>query len=409
MVPDDFDKAAADAKIATIERLLAGHTDRTEEARILDLLRGARPRELDHLLGRLPLKRLFSSIDDRVVGPDNRTPLFRLLCEERLADLSIPTRAALVFALQRGRTGSADEAAIGTILLGTRGAELTALKNAIDDGGDYRDLQQLIYRDLDDDLLRERLLEHFRVAAVPRADLKVLSDIDDTLYPNWKDTRYPRTKEPRPYPGVRAFYHELDLAFAPQDGLGDLTFLTARPGDRAGLGEGITRKHLTALGLPYAKVLTGDFGHIATHDLMADKKYGSFIEYRKLFPEYTFVFCGDSGQGDAIAGARMMEHPGGGMRAVFIHDVVNTNAEGRAAWRAKGVAFNDTYIGHALDAHLVGLLSLAALRRVADAALRDLRDVPFDDLTQREARWTEFRRDIERVNVLLSEDTRLSL
>ncbi|MDC0749675.1 phosphatase domain-containing protein [Polyangium mundeleinium] len=408
MGPNDFDKTAADATIATIERLLARHTDRTEEARILDLLRDARPRELDHLLGRLPLQRLVSSIDDRVVGPDNRTALFRLLCEERLGDLSISTRAALIFALQRGRTDTADETALGRILLGTRGAELTDLKNAIDDGGDYRDLQQLFFRDLDDDLLREKLFEHFRVAATPRADLKVLSDIDDTLYPNWKDARYPRTKEPRPYPGVRAFYNELDLAFSPHGDLGDLTFLTARPGDRVGFGEGITRKHLTALGLPHAKVLTGDFGHLATHDLMADKKYGSFIEYRKLFPEYTFVFCGDSGQGDAIAGARMMEHPGDGMRAVFIHDVVNTDAEGRAAWRAKGVAFNDTYIGHALDAHALGLLDRAALRRVADAALRDLHDVPFDDLGQREARWTEFRRDIARVNALLPEDEHLS-
>ena len=409
MVQNEIDEATLESKVATIVRLVEGHTDRAEEAQILDLLRNAGPGELDLLLGRLPLARLLSSIDDRVVGPDNRTALFRLLCEDRLADLSVPTRAALVFALQRGRTDGADEGAIGRILLATRGEALTDLKNTIDDGGDYRDLQQLIYRDLDHDLLRERILEHFRVEGAPRADLKVLSDIDDTLYPNWKDARYPRTKEPRPYPGVRAFYNELDLAFSPTADPGDLTFLTARPGDRAGLGEGITRKHLAAIGLPYAKVLTGDFGHLATHDLMADRKYASFIEYKKLFPEYTFVFCGDSGQGDAIAGAHMMAHPGGGMRAVFIHDVIDTNAEGRAAWRAKGVHFNDTYIGHALDAFTLGLLDRAALRRVADAALRDLRDVPFQDLDQREARWAEFRRDIERVNAILPEDERLSL
>ncbi len=402
------DLAGAEPLLATLERLLAGHPDRVEEARVLDLLRGAGPRELDDLLGRLPLEALVTSIDDRVVGPDNRTALLRLLSEERLTDLSVPTRAALVSALQRGRTDTSDEGAIGRILLGTRGAALTDLKNIVDDGGDYRDLQQLIYRDLDDDLLRERILEHLRVEAAPRADLKILSDIDDTLYRNWKDARYPKTKEPRPYPGVRAFYRELDIAFSADEALGDLTFLTARPGDRGGFSEGVTRKHLTALGLPYAKVLTGDFGHLATHHLMAEKKYAGFIEYRKLFPEYTFVFCGDSGQGDAIAGARMMEHPGGSMRAVFIHDVIDTNAEGRAAWRAKGVHFNDTYIGHALDAHALGLLDLAALRRVAEAALRDLHDVLFDDLAQSEARWAEFRADAERVNAFLPEDERLS-
>ena len=136
MAPDDFDKDAVDAKVKAIEGLLAGHTDRIEEAQILDLLRGALPRELDHLLGRLSLTRLFSSVDDRVVGPDNLTALLQLLCEERLADLSIPTRATLIFALQRGRTSSVDEGAIGRVLLGTRGAELTDLKNAIDDGGE---------------------------------------------------------------------------------------------------------------------------------------------------------------------------------------------------------------------------------------------------------------------------------
>lgn len=405
-----FDIAEAEHKISRIHSLLVGHTDRRDEAEILGLLRCAEPLELDHVVTRIDLGWLISGVDDRLLGPDNRTALLSLLCEERLADLSARARAALIGALQRGRTSSADERAIRRIFLGTRGAMLTELKNAVDEG-DHRDLQQLVFRDVDDGDLRAEILAHIEAEAAPRADLKILSDIDDTLYRNWKDPRYPAgphpvTKKPVLYPGVRAFYRELDVAFSP-GGLGDLTFLTARPGDRAGIGEGITRRHLDAVGLSFAKVLTGDFGHLLTNELIAEKKYASFVEYRRLFPEYRFVFCGDSGQGDAIAGERMMKHPGGGMLAVFIHDVVSTSDEERARWRSHGVHFNDTYAGAAIDAHALGLLDLGAARTVAAEAIQEMRDVPFEDAGQRDSRWAELRRDVERLNALLPGDLRL--
>ncbi len=404
MSHEPFDLAAANAKLADVKALLAGHTDRSEESRILGILRGARAGELDHLLSSLPLDALISSVDDRLIGPDHRTALFQLLCHERLADLSIRTRAALVSTLQRGRTSAQDERAIAWIFLGTRGKELTALKNAVDGSGDYHDIEQLIHHDIDDAGIREQILDHIRVEATPRTDLKILSDIDDTLYRNWKDTRYPKSKEPRPYPGVLAFYRELDLAFSADGEPRDLTFLTARPGDRVGIGEGITRKHLAAFGLSYAKVLTGDFGHLLTHELMAEKKYMGFIEYRKVFPEYSFVFCGDSGQGDAIAGGLMMEHPGGSVRGVFIHDVVGTDEQRRASWREKGVYFNDTYVGAALDAHELGLLHAEAVRNIALSALAELEAIHFDDHGMRKDRFHEFRRDADRVNAILPAD-----
>jgi hypothetical protein len=392
-----FDHAAADAKIREIERLQRGHTDRGEEARILELLRATAPAELDYVAGRLPLVALLHDLDDRPAGPKNRTALLALLCNERLADLSVATRGALIDALQRGRTDARDEQAIVAIFLGTRGTDLIALKNAIDDGENYRDLQQLVYHDIDDDLVRQRILDHLRVEAnVPGwTELKLLSDIDDTFYCNWVDARYPKKTI---YPGVRALYRELDLAPSGSGRLGDLAFLTARPGDRIGISESMTRKNLAERGLSWAKVLTGDFGHLATHELMAQKKYAGFIEYRHLYPEHAFLFFGDSGQGDAIAGGRMMEHPGGGMRAVFIHDVIRTSEEARAAWRGRGVHFNDTYVGAALDAHALRLLDAEALLRVAREALDDLGKIAFADGATRDARWQELRRDVERVN-----------
>lgn len=393
-----LDAQAAQRKIDRIAKLLTGHTNRAEEAEVLALLRGAQGGELDFILSHLCLSDVLSGVDDRLIGPDNRTALLKFLCEERLDELSIPVRAVLVGVLQQGRTDGIEERCIEHIFLGTRGAALTQLKNAVDGSGDYHDLHQLIYHDIDDADVRSRILSHIAAEAQPRSDLKILSDVDDTLYRNWKDPRWPNKTI---YPGVRAFYEALDRAGAPDDGLGDLTFLTARPGDRAGISEGITLRNLAERKLGYAKVLTGDFGHLATHQLMADKKFSGFCEYRKLFPEYGFVFLGDSGQGDAIAGERMRDEHGSAMRAVFIHDVINTAEGERARLRAKRVYFNDTYIGAALDAHALGILSLDALAGVARAAVAEFLGCAFESGAQKEARLGEFRRDLARVNSLL--------
>jgi hypothetical protein len=403
-----------DQKVQRIHGLLEGRTHRGREAEILALLDGASPGDLDPILLRLDLVRLIGDVDDRLFGPDNRAALFRLLCEERLGDLSIAARARLVAALQRGRTCADDERAIAAIFRGTRGAALTEMKNTIDGAAqDHRDLQQLVFRDIDDDKLRDDILAHLQAEAAPRADLKILSDIDDTLYRNWKDARYPKTHNPETdkpylYPGVRAFYHELDVAFGGGEP-GDLTFLTARPGDRAGIGEGITRGHLAALGLSYARVTTGDLPSLVTHERMAARKYQGFVELQRLFPEYRFVFSGDSGQGDAIAGRKMMKHPSGRMLAVFIHDVIATAPAEREEQRSHGVLFHDTYAGAAVEAHALGLLDPAALRRVAEATIADMWAFPFTDAAQREARLTDLRADIARVNAQLPAGERLAV
>lgn len=108
----------------------------------------------------------------------------------------------------------------------------------------------------------DRLLLHFLAEAVPSGELKVLSDIDDTFYANWIDRRYP---EKTIYPGVRQFYAELDQVT--EGGRhGDLAFLTARPGDRAGLFEGATHESLRRLGIKETVVLAGDLPHVATHE-----------------------------------------------------------------------------------------------------------------------------------------------
>ena len=220
-------------KLQTLRSLMTGHTDRREERRILDLLGEATAVELNHLLLNVNLDRLLSDVDDRVVGPDHRTELLELLCMKRARELGLPVRAALVTALQRGHTPALFERMLHALFLGLSGRELTDFKNLLDGRGNSHDLQQLLFHDLDDALLRQDILTHLQREAelAPSGENKVLSDIDDTFLANWKDTRYPSKTV---YPGVLQFYRELDRGPGPLPGReGDLTFISARPQDPA--------------------------------------------------------------------------------------------------------------------------------------------------------------------------------
>ncbi|WP_437287884.1 phosphatase domain-containing protein [Sorangium sp. So ce406] len=388
-------------KLDEIRQRMASHTDRRDERRILEILAGASAVELDQLLLQLDLRALLGDIDDRLIGPDNRTALLDLLTADRLGELGIPARAALASALQRGRTGRLDEQALRRIWLGTRGADVTRLKNALDGRGSYHDLHQLFYHDIDDDALREELLAHIahEATAVSTREVKILSDIDDTFYANWKDARYPKKTV---YPGVLQFYAELDRGPDLEPGRpGDLTFVTARPGDRLGLVEGATLEALAERGQLTATVLAGSFMRLLGNRAIAEKKLENFLEYRRLYPEYGFIFVGDSGQGDIHFGQRMLELAPEAVRAVLIHDVVATPDTARLELAVGGVRLFDTYIGAAREALELGLLGPEGAARVAEAALAAFAAVPFPSHEGRAPRRIEMLRDLARLNDVL--------
>jgi hypothetical protein len=339
-------------------------------------------------------------VDDRAVGPKHRAELDQLLTEDRVEALSIPTRAALISALQKGRTGSRDEAAIERLFLATGGAALTALKNLVDAGADHRDLQQLLFSDIDDDARRARLIAHFAAEAHPSGEVKVMSDIDDTFYANWKDQRFPAKTV---YPGVLQLYEELDLGPDGDGRPGDIAFVTARPKDRPGLIEKLTHGTLRERGLEVATVLTGSFRNLLTSASIADKKLANFRDYAALYPEYDFVFLGDSGQGDASFGQRMREHAPERVALVLIHDVVATPESLRKDWRERGVFFFDTYVGAATEAFRRGLIAAEGLSRVMERADVELDRVPFENEEQRQARRHELAADRELAEAALGE------
>jgi hypothetical protein len=383
--------------IAAVLALLEDSESRRKEHALLEFLGTCSAAELDAVVTSMDLRALIDAVEDHLLGPQHRTALMRLLTEERLGDLGVPARAALVRVLARGWTTARDERSLCAIFVGTRGTALTALKEAVDAGSDYHDLVQLVFHDIDDDGVRATLLQHIAAEAAAPGGLKILSDIDDTLYANWKDKRYPAKTV---YPGVRQLYAELSGSpLEPEAAV--VTFVTARPEDPLGLFENATHRALSERGLPRARVLSGAFTRLIGNDAIAEEKGANFRRYRSVFPEYRFVFFGDSGQGDVAFGESIRALAPEAVTMVFIHDVVATPEERRRELCGRGIHFCDTYVGAALAAFEAGLLSAEGLRRVGDAAERELGSVRFESDADRGARMADIARDIDRVRVAL--------
>ncbi|GAB4822692.1 hypothetical protein N2152v2_009738 [Parachlorella kessleri] len=97
-----------------------------------------------------------------------------LLCERRVAELATVSRAVLVDALQKLglRYRSLRQLWCKSVLLSTKGLELTYLKAYLDDGGDYHTMYKLAYHDLQGSVQKE-VLEH-----ITREGHAVLADFE---------------------------------------------------------------------------------------------------------------------------------------------------------------------------------------------------------------------------------------
>jgi len=394
-------RESANEIAARIVGLMQG-TERGETiGPIIDMLATAPAHWLDEILSTLDLQRLLDKARDQSGGSAHHMKLVDLLAVQRIDQLGIQVRSALLRALQRGPRGPRLDGAARSILLATHGRALTRLKNAVDGAGDEYDLQDLVFRAVGSPQVRDEILAHIatQAAGLSRDEIKILSDVDDTLYANWKDDRYPSKTV---YPGVIQLYRELDAGRDQQTGyVGDLVFVTARPSGR-GLIERRTHRSLRKRGIDKATVLSGSFRRVLGNAAIASKKLENFLQYAELFPEYDFVFYGDSGQGDVRFGQDMLRAHPARVRAVFIHDVVGTPAPVRDDFARQRIFFFDTYVGAATIACSLGLLSTAALERVIDAARSDFADIPFRDLAMRACREADLETDIAQARAMIA-------
>jgi len=390
---------SAEALAARIVSLMQGDRHGETIGSIIDMLASAPDHAMNEILSAFDLQRLFDHARKQSSGSVGRAKLVELLAVRRIEQLGIPVRGALLRALQRGPRGPLVDHATRSILLATHGRALTRLKNVVDGAGDEYDLQDLVFRVVENPQVRDEILAHIatQAADLSRDEIKILSDVDDTLYANWKDDRYPSKTV---YPGVIQLYRELDTGQNPRTGyVGDLVFVTARPSG-GGLIERRTHASLRKRGIDKATVLSGSFRRVLGNATIASKKLENFLQYAELFPEYDFVFYGDSGQGDVRFGQDMLRAHPARVRAVFIHDVVGTPAPVRDDFTRQRIYFFDTYVGAASIAWSLGLLSTAALERVIDAARADFACIPFRDLAMRACREADLETDIAQARAM---------
>lgn len=374
--------------------LISGFTGPDRERQVLTLLRSCSTHELNTLLNGVDMADLFDNLDNRLIGPDNQTALIQLLCHDRRPELTLANRAGLIYGMQAGFTTHEMQRAIRHIILAESGANLTTLKNIINTRKDEHDLEGLLWHDIDDRAIRQEILAHFaaEAAGVVRREARVISDIDDTVFCQLHDQRYPRGIV---YPGILALLEALDAG--PDDrprSVGDLTFVTARPNDIFGIIESASRRALAGAGVATPSVIGGSFLAIHSGEVMAAQKLENIQHQIDLFPEYHIVFFGDSGQGDLLVAAGLWDDQAHHLKAVFIHDVRQLDAARRASYTRQQIHLVDTYVGAATIARNLGLISDTGWQRVAAEARQNVATIAWESDAQRTAIETVLARDI---------------
>ena len=214
------------------------------------------------------------------------------------------------------------------------------------------DLREIIYNrngELNNAKTQE-LLDLFASKQLPTKVYHILTDVDDTLFAHTAvgvagaDTSW---IQKAPYPGIvlfyQLFYNKLQELFQYS------TILSATPGVikakrySDSVISSILKKFSfiqgnleTKTSLLTSGVLSGvqgltqhvgrkigksisDWGGI--HADFGNIKFKRYQQYKTIFPEYKFIFIGDNGQGDVLAGKQMLNEPGNDT-IVCIHKVV---------------------------------------------------------------------------------------
>ncbi|KAF1316909.1 hypothetical protein FI667_g15145, partial [Globisporangium splendens] len=370
-------------------------------------------------------------------SPAMRAQILDVITRQRLEEISITNRAVIIRAIQHCLLSPlhTEKAVLHTaacnVLRGTYGKDLTLLKDqvhtsdellaceqsidpqssSVDESQQVRELQQRQNSSSDitiDEPLRDdtapaeepphsgdlshlifenknltevvQVMQHIAVEALKvKQDapnlVKVVSDIDDTLFP-----------------GIEKLPPSI-------------TFLTARPRGWLSVGRYMTVQHLKSLGIPNATVLNGSVKGLVSSKKIASLKLENFTRFAALYPEFQFVFFGDSGQGDALLASKLLHAFPDRVLGTFIHDVTpgsSTTGDGqqKAIYQAEGVDFFSTYAGAALAAHQKQLITkrdLVDIVAIAERELDTLRFLGPQGDTMKQARRRELSNDAEQV------------
>lgn len=132
----------------------------------------------------------------------------------------------------------------------------------------------------------------------------------------------------------------------------------------------------------------------ALYQTLAAKKLSRFREYAAIYPEATFVYVGDNGQGDVLCAEIMTssvednEPCKSQVLATLIHRVTNplstlslyrkedtTLEDLHREWNRRGIIFNRTHVGMAKSALDLGLIDTADAQRVVSSAITEFKRI----------------------------------
>jgi hypothetical protein len=132
-----------------------------------------------------PTQHLLFHLEKRSHTLDERIGNARLSLADKIAVFKRLAPSAQDSRL-RARTDERKEWRMERLLLSVAPEDLPLFKCALEYDGDYKDLEEYIFHDSDNKERQERLIEHFQT--VPQQiGIKVLSDVDDTMYANLKE------------------------------------------------------------------------------------------------------------------------------------------------------------------------------------------------------------------------------
>lgn len=392
-----------------------------KEEEILEIFRTCSKVELNTILTKVPVGHLFYKIKDKYFfwKYDNRSKLLSIIFDDRVNELSLLSKATVVDGLMRLKltAHSKGEIYIRNIFMGIKEDQLSEFKSLIDSKMDFYNLHKLIFYDIRTKSIRKDIIDRIlRCAKVHRSHnqigsknrgkknnqyawRKILSDIDDTFcssggsYPAGEDTSFPHHVY---YPGVFAFLRELDLGTCGEDywvngRLGNVVFLSARPHVYKDMSETETYRKLSMLFCAeklHAKptLLAGDINsggkYMLTDDPkhLAATKYKNFEEYMQLYPEFSFVFIGDNGQGDVRMAEMASKNKNMSclIERSFFHDVSpvkGTQVEDKSFLSNPSICFFRNYIDAGIDALNNHLIRPSGLYRIVKEACADILEI----------------------------------
>mmetsp|Transcript_30286 Transcript_30286/g.34770 ORF Transcript_30286/g.34770 Transcript_30286/m.34770 type:complete len:1211 (+) Transcript_30286:140-3772(+) len=441
---------------STINNIINRQFILKKEKEIITIFLDCNAVTLNYLICHLKLALLVYKIKDHGFGGQNRSKLLEIIAVERLPVLTAHSRVIVLAALQilKMRANPTAEHWVRNILLNTTGDDLSDVKTMTDQKGDYYCMIKLIYDDIKSETVRYDILKHIRTQGAmqlsrrqvgtrgpERRNLmawrKILSDVDDTLlssggsYPSGIDKRYSKKVV---YPGVLAFYRELDLGTTgpddwPENTDGNLVFLSARPHvykdmseksnfakfERLRTVEGDGRRGMHTTPSLLAGDLASGKQYITTNTFgpLALKKFDNFKRYVSIYPEYHHIFVCDNGQGDVNAAEMMHDHFPREYKATYVHLVQErqqTYGYALKQWKDKEFlpCFFKTYPEAALHAATQNppLIRIIGLRRVCSDAVKDFNAIPsqkWQSQKQKADRRVELNQSIWKANILLSE------